>query len=69
MSIPSLMDPRWRRALTGDEPKVTSLATRLLISRLRDDVRRDPSAMNDAVSQLHGFFSANAFAARDLSAL
>jgi len=69
MAVPSVTDPRWRRALSGAEPKVSSLATKLLLTRLRDDVRRDPTATGPAVTQLHDFFAANAFAARDLAAL
>jgi hypothetical protein len=69
MAIPAVTDPRWRRALTGAEPKVSSLATKLLLSRLRDDVKRDPGAVSNAVSQLYQFFAANAFAVRDLAAL
>ncbi|WP_298282487.1 hypothetical protein [Acidocella sp.] len=69
MSVPAQTDPRWQRALTGAEPKVSSLATRLLITRLRDDVRRDPKVLGPCITQLHGFFVANSFAARDLAAL
>lgn len=69
MAVPTATDPRWRRALTGAEPKVSSLATKLLLSRLRDDVKRDPGSVSGAASQLYDFFAANAFAARDLAAL
>lgn len=69
VAIPTKLDPRWARALTGPEPKVSSLATKLLLSRLRDDVRRDPAMLQDCVLQMQVFFEKNAFAARDLPAL
>ena len=69
MSVPIKTDPRWRRALTGQEPKVASLATKLILNRLREDVRRNPDALGSSIAQLHEFFTANAFAARDLPAL
>jgi hypothetical protein len=69
VAIPTKLDPRWTRALTGPEPKVSSLATKLLLSRLRDDVRRDPTVLTHSVTQLQSFFQANAFAARDLAVL
>jgi hypothetical protein len=69
LSVPAKTDPRWQRALTGAEPKVSSLATRLLITRLRDDVRRDPKSLGPSVVQLYEFFVANSFASRDLAAL
>lgn len=68
-AIPPKLDPRWARALTGPAPRVSSLAARLLLSRLRDDVRRDPGAIAGCAAQLHEFFQTNAFAARDLQAL
>jgi hypothetical protein len=67
--VPSKLDPCWAKALTGPAPQVTSLATRLLIARLRDDVSRDPGRLADSVAQLQAFFVANAFAVRDLEAL
>jgi hypothetical protein len=67
--VPAKTDPRWSRALTGAEPKVNSLATKLLLTRLRDEVKRDPGALGKSASQLHEFFAANPFAARDLAAL
>jgi hypothetical protein len=69
VAIPPELDPCWARALTGPEPQISSLATRLLLSRLRDDVKRDPAAMGACVSQLQAFFQTNAFAARDLAVL
>jgi hypothetical protein len=69
MSIPAITDPRWQRALTGAEPQVSSLATRLLLKRLRDNVRVSPGQLGKSTAELHQFFLANAFAARDLPAL
>jgi hypothetical protein len=69
MDVPPLSDPRWRRALTADEPKLSSLATRFMVTRLRDTVRANPGGLSEAVRELHAFFVSNAFAARDLAAL
>lgn len=69
MSIPAKTDPRWQRALTGAEPRVSSLATKLLLKRLRDDVRVDPGKLAKSTAELYQFFVANAFALRDLAAL
>lgn len=69
VAIPPTIDPCWTRALTGPQPAVSSLATKLLLSRLRDDVKRDPAALSTSVSQLQSFFETNAFAARDLAVL
>jgi len=69
ITVPPQSDPAWRRALTGEEPKVSALATRLLIARLRDEVKRDPTRLDQAVLQLRSFFTSNAFAMRDLARL
>ena len=67
--VPSMQDLCWAKALTGPQPQVSSLATRLLLSRLREDVRRDPALLDGCAAQLQGFFQANAFALRDLAVL
>jgi len=70
VSIPPKTDGRWQALLTGSaEPAFSSLATRLFVARLRQAIRRDPNALGTAIDELHAFFTANAFAARDLSAL
>ena len=43
--IPDLSDPRWKRVLTSNSDlSSASLATRILISRLRQVLEPDPSA-------------------------
>ena len=70
MAVPSKTDARWQALLTGSlEPAFTSLATRLLVARLRQEVSRNPAALTRAIDELHGFFTANEFVARDLAAL
>jgi hypothetical protein len=69
VNIPPEQDALWARALTGPEPKVSALATRLLIARLRDEVKRAPDRLAPAIAQLRGFFANNAFALRDLDML
>jgi hypothetical protein len=69
VNVPPETDTVWVRALTGPEPKVSALATRLLIARLRDEVKRDPARLKPAIDQLRNFFANNAFAQRDIDTL
>lgn len=69
VSVPSVTDPSWCRALTGEEPKVSALPTRLLLARLREEVARNPTRLDAAVAQLREFFTSNVFAMRDLARL
>ena len=70
MAVPGKTDECWGALLTGvSERKFSSLATRLLVARLRRDVRRDPDTLTKAIDELHAFFITNPFAARDISAL
>lgn len=63
-------DPRLKRAITTDSDiSRASLATRILVSRLRADVKRDPNSMANRVLELHNFLSTNEFAQRDLAFL
>jgi hypothetical protein len=66
MSVPSPLSPCWRSVLTSPTvPPFTSLATRLLVTRLRQEVERG-GLIDAAIKELHGFFSNNSFADRDL---
>ncbi len=68
----SVVPPRtarlWRDVLIGEEPRFQSLATRLVVTRLRDGVRED-RPLNAAIEELHRYFDTNSFATRDLSNL
>jgi hypothetical protein len=69
-AVPSVADPRWKAVLSGDkDPAFSNLATKLMVARLRQRVNVQPDEMDMAIGDLQQFFSANAFAARDLKLL
>ncbi|NRA30201.1 MAG: hypothetical protein HRU11_08050 [Parvularculaceae bacterium] len=47
----------------------TSLATKILLSRLRREVANDPGSMSAKIDELRAFFAKHTFAERDLAAL
>ena len=60
----------WARLLTGElNPNIKTLATRLIITRLRIDVANNPAVLPRAVQELRRFFADNKFAHRDLNAI
>ena len=68
MAIPSPTAPCWRTILsTNNVPPFSSLATRMIVTRLRQEAKRGGGSMDASVRELHSFFSNNTFALRDLS--
>ena len=68
--VPNQSDPRWKQVLWEQRnPTFSALATRLLVTRLRQAVRNNPTMIAAAVQELHQYFTANDFAQRDLSNL
>lgn len=64
--IPDLSDPRWKRVLTSNSDlSAASLATRILISRLRREVAEAPAALAGKVGELRDFVAKNPFALAD----
>ncbi|KQB11799.1 hypothetical protein H9N28_12170 [Rhodobacter capsulatus] len=64
--IPDLSDPRWKRVLTGtSDLSSASLATRILISRLRREVAEAPAALAGKIGELRDFVAKNPFALAD----
>lgn len=62
-------DQRLVRILTGElNPDIKTLATRLIITRLRIEIANDRTALPRAVDDLRRFFAENRFAHRDLAA-
>jgi hypothetical protein len=60
----------WARLLTGElNPNIKTLATRLIITRLRIEVANNPAVLPRAVHELRRFFADNRFAHRDLTAI
>lgn len=63
-------DPRWLKAVQNDgDLGKAQLATRLLISRLRQEVRKNPASAKEKARELFEFMSKNAFAQPDLAHL
>jgi hypothetical protein len=70
VAVPPKTDGRWQALLTGAiQPRFSLLATRLLVARLRQEVKQDSAALAPAIDELHTFFTSNEFVARDLAAL
>ncbi len=69
MTIPPKSDPRWRDLLLGEERRFESLATTLVLVRLRDAVTADAARTESAIEELHGYFAGSSFAAHDLPSL
>ena len=68
--IPDMSDPRWRRVLTNDSDVArASLATRILLTRLRGEVRKSPGDLPAKIAELHGFITKNNFAQGDVALL
>lgn len=66
--IPDLADPRWKRVLTTDSDlAAVSLATRILVARLRRDAKAGPDALAAAIRDLRNFFTKNSFALADVA--
>ncbi|MFD2173577.1 hypothetical protein [Rhodobacter lacus] len=66
--IPDVSDPRWKRVLTSNSDlSAASLATRILISRLRREVADVPGALATKVSELRDFVTKNPFAVADVA--
>ncbi|NIZ10454.1 hypothetical protein [Pseudooceanicola sp. HF7] len=67
MNIPSLYDPCWTVALLDSwRLEGCSLGTRMLVARLRVQVRNVPASMPEAVALLHGYFNTNPAVRDDL---
>ena len=66
--IPDLADPRWKRVLTNDSDlSSASLATRILISRLRREVSDAPATLAAKIGELRDFVAKNSFAVGDVA--
>lgn len=66
--IPSPSDPCWNRALSSDSDlSSASLATRILVSRLRREFRAAPADASRHIAELHKFFEKSSFAVKDIA--
>lgn len=66
--IPDAGDPRWSRVLTNESDlSAASLATRILISRLRREVKAAPGTIGAKAGELRDFVTKNPFAVADVA--
>lgn len=66
--IPDISDPRWKRVLTTQSDlSAASLATRILVSRLRREVAGAPASLGAKIGELRDFIQKNAFAVADVA--
>ncbi|WP_353473637.1 hypothetical protein PVT71_06235 [Salipiger sp. H15] len=66
--IPDASNPCWRRVLTSEaELSGAVLATKILVTRLRREVRSKPADMTGKIAELRGYFEKNAFATKDIA--
>lgn len=64
--IPDTNDPRWKRVLTSEtDLSSASLATRILITRLRREVAAAPASLAAKIGELRDFVGKNGFAVAD----
>lgn len=70
MDVPPADHVLWNQIISGtSNPDIKTLATRLLITRLRISVKTQGANLSDATLELHNFFVNNKFAHRDLAIL
>lgn len=68
MMVPAPNDPRWQRVLTSENDIAqASLATKILITRLRRETKAAPGNLNAAITELRGYLEKNAFAQADIA--
>ncbi|MGH1367793.1 MAG: hypothetical protein ACRBCL_04195 [Maritimibacter sp.] len=66
--VPGSNDPRWTRILSSESDlSAASLATKILLTRLRREVKSSPSAMGEKIGELRAYFEKNSFAQKDLA--
>ncbi|NDV99002.1 hypothetical protein [Salipiger sp. PrR002] len=66
--IPDASNPCWRRVLSSEaELSGAVLATKILVTRLRREVKASPAQMSGKIAELRGYFEKNAFAAKDIA--
>lgn len=61
-------DPRLKRVLlSASDVSKASLATRIVLSRLRQEVREVPTSLPAKLQEFAAFFSKHSFAEKDLA--
>lgn len=62
MKLPDLSDPKWEKVISGVEvPAVEFLATKVLLSKLTLEYKKDssPAKTQNSVQELRAFFEKN----------
>jgi len=68
--VPNITDDVLQRAISSSSDlSNTSLATKILLTRLRREAASEPGSMPSKIQELKAYFAKHSFAARDLAAL
>lgn len=68
--VPGSNDPRWTRALSSEnDVSNASLATKILLTRLRREVKASPNTIGSKIDELRKYFETNTFAQKDIALL
>jgi len=60
MVLPSNRDSGWLKILSGDKTvKLSFLATKILLSRLQREYKKNPSSLPKLITELKGFLEKN----------
>ena len=66
--IPDTTNPCWRRVLTSESDLSDAvLATKLLVARLRHEVKAQPGSLGPKIAELRAYFQKNISAVRDIA--
>ncbi len=66
--IPGPSDPCWRRAICSEKDlSAASLATKILVSRLRQETKSNPAKANEKIAELRKYFDKYTFASKDIA--
>ena len=66
--IPDTTNPCWRRVLTSESDLSDAvLATKLLVTRLRHEVKAQPGSLGPNIAELRAYFQKNISAVRDIA--
>lgn len=64
--VPSKENPKWRDVLERElTTPLNSFALKMLVTRLRSEVKRDPATLPNSIDELHSFFVRNEEIARE----
>ncbi|HBM59136.1 MAG TPA: hypothetical protein DD444_08080 [Citreicella sp.] len=66
--IPDVSNPCWKRVLMSETELAGGiLATKILLTRLRREVKAKPQDLPGKIAELQAYFQKNSFAAKDIA--